>query len=51
MDKLKHKLFNSPSELDFSSPINYNNMTKVSEKTHFRKVTYDSIDEASQHLA
>ncbi|RIA99686.1 hypothetical protein C1645_730623 [Glomus cerebriforme] len=48
MNELKHELFNSPLELDLSSPINHNNMTEVSETACFRKITYDSIDEASQ---
>ena len=51
MNELKHELFNPPSELDPSSSINHNNMTEVSETARPRKVTYDSIDEASQHLA
>ncbi|CAB4375509.1 unnamed protein product [Rhizophagus irregularis] len=42
MDELKHELFNPPSESVSPSSINHNNETEV---------TYDSIDEASQHLA
>ncbi|RIA97281.1 hypothetical protein C1645_814168 [Glomus cerebriforme] len=37
-------------EFDDPSSINHNNITKVSETTRPKKVTY-SIDEASQHLA
>ena len=44
MNELKHELFNPLSESD--SP-NYNNMTEVSEMARPRKVTFDSIDEAS----
>ena len=33
------------------SSINHNNVTEVSETARPGKVTYDSIDEASQHLA
>ena len=51
MDELKHELFNPPSESDGPSSINHNNVTEVSETARPRKVTYDSIDEASQHLA
>ena len=50
MDELKHKLFNSPPESEISSSINHNNMTEISKTAYFRKVTYDSINEASQHL-
>src|SRR2546430_3557525 len=42
INELKHKLFNLPSELDYSSPINYNNMTEVFKTAHLRKVAYDS---------
>ncbi|GBB85792.1 hypothetical protein RclHR1_12220015 [Rhizophagus clarus] len=51
MDELKYELFNPPSESDGPSSINHNNVTEVSETVRPRKVTYDSIDEASQHLA
>ncbi|GBB90185.1 hypothetical protein RclHR1_17070004 [Rhizophagus clarus] len=51
MDELKHELFNSPSESDGPSSINHNNVIEVSEIAHPGKVTYNSIDEASQHLA
>ncbi|POG59105.1 hypothetical protein GLOIN_2v1789540 [Rhizophagus irregularis DAOM 181602=DAOM 197198] len=40
-----------PQELNMSSSINHNNVTEVSETACPGKVTYDSIDEASQHLA
>ena len=51
MDELKHELFNPPSESNSPSSINHNNVTEVSETAPPGKVTYDSIDEASQHLA
>ncbi|CAG8845982.1 16508_t:CDS:1, partial [Racocetra persica] len=51
IDKLKHELFNPFSKSDGPSSINYNNVSEISETARPRKVTYDSIDEASQHLA
>ncbi|CAG8606633.1 36679_t:CDS:2, partial [Racocetra persica] len=51
MDELKHELFNPTSKSDSSSSINYNNMSEIFETARPRKVIYDSIDEASQHLA
>jgi hypothetical protein len=51
MDELKRELFNPPSESDGPSSINHNNVTEVSETARPGKVTYDSIDKASQHLA
>ncbi|POG57973.1 hypothetical protein GLOIN_2v1488957 [Rhizophagus irregularis DAOM 181602=DAOM 197198] len=50
IDELKHELFKPFSEPE-SSSINHNNVTEVSETARPGKVTYDSIDEASQHLA
>ncbi|CAG8790401.1 24184_t:CDS:2, partial [Dentiscutata erythropus] len=51
MDEFKHELFNPPSKSDGPSSINHNNVSEISEMARPRKVTYDSIDEASQHLA
>ena len=51
MDELKHELFNPSLESEISSSINHNNVTEISETVHPGKVTYDNIDEASQHLA
>ncbi|CAG8841916.1 14236_t:CDS:2, partial [Racocetra persica] len=51
IDELKHELFNPPSKSDGLSSINHNNVSEISEMARPRKITYDSIDEASQHLA
>ncbi len=51
MDEFKHELFNPSLESEISSSINHNNVTEISETARPRKVTYDNIDEASQHLA
>ncbi|CAG8703320.1 8135_t:CDS:2 [Dentiscutata erythropus] len=48
MNELKHELFNLSLESDTSSSINHNNLTEVFT---CKKVTYDGIDVASQHLA
>ncbi|RGB32532.1 hypothetical protein C1646_762798 [Rhizophagus diaphanus] len=51
IDELKHELFNPSLESEFSSSINLNSVTEISEMTHPGKVTYNNINEASQHLA
>jgi len=51
MDELKHELFNPSLESEISSSINHNNVTEISETARPGKVTYDNINEASQHLA
>lgn len=49
IDRTREKEWiNLPSESDTSSSINYNNVTNVFT---CKKVTYDGIDVASQHLA
>jgi hypothetical protein len=51
MDELKHELFKPSLESEISSSINHNNVTEISETARPEKVTYDNINEASQHLA
>ena len=51
MDELKHELLNLSLESEISSSINHNNVTEISETARPGKVTYDNINEASQHLA
>ncbi|CAG8840040.1 20042_t:CDS:2, partial [Racocetra persica] len=45
------RIIQSPSKSDGPFSINHNNVFEISEMARPRKVTYDSIDEASQHLA